>query len=72
MKNIIQKLDLDNFITNFKSFYARDKSIEMLGDINQHYRYISALSTIEFPEIKEIPNLDIQLNRIKKTRSTWT
>jgi len=66
LKNIIQKLDLDNFIKNFKSFYARDKSIEMMGDINQHYRYISALSTIEFPDIKEVPNLDNELNRIKK------
>ena len=32
MKSITQKLDLDNFITNFKNFYARDKSIEMMGD----------------------------------------
>ena len=66
MKTIIQKLDLDNFISNFKNFYARDKSIEMRGDINQHYRYISALSTIEFPTIIDIPNLDNELNRIKK------
>ncbi|MCK4440764.1 MAG: endonuclease MutS2, partial [Sulfurovaceae bacterium] len=66
MKTITQKLDLDNFITNFKNFYARDKSIEMMGDINQHYRYISVLSTIEFPKPKDIPNLDNELNRIKK------
>jgi len=66
LKTIIQKLDLDNFISNFKNFYARDKSIEMRGDINQHYRYISALSTIEFPNIIDIPNLDNELNRIKK------
>jgi len=66
LKSIIQKLDLDNFIKNFKNFYARDKSIEMMGDINQHYRYISALSTVEFPEIKEVANLDNELNRIKK------
>ncbi|HHD81234.1 MAG TPA: endonuclease MutS2 [Campylobacterales bacterium] len=66
MKTIIQKLDLDNFITNFKNFYARDKSIEMMGDINQHYRYISALSTVEFPTTKDVPNLDNELNRIKK------
>jgi len=66
LKTITQKLDLDNFITTFKSFLARDKSVEMLGDINQHYRYISALSTVEYPAIKEVPNLDIELNRIKK------
>ncbi len=66
MKTLTEKLDLDSFIENFKKFYARDKNIEMLGDINQHYRYISALSNIEFPTIKEVKNLDIELNRIKK------
>ncbi len=66
MKTLTEKLDLDGFIENFKKFYARDKNIEMLGDINQHYRYISALSNIEFPTIKEVKNLDIELNRIKK------
>jgi DNA mismatch repair protein MutS2 len=66
MKTLTEKLDLDRFLIDFKNFYARDKDIEMVGDINQHFRYISALSTIEFPTIKEVQNLDTQLNRIKK------
>ena len=66
MKTITQKLDLDQFINNFKNFYARDKAIEMMGDINQHFKYISALSTVEFPAMKEVMNLDEQLNRLKK------
>ncbi len=66
MKTITQKLDLDTFINNFKSFYARDKAIEMMGDINQHHRYIQALSKVQFPPIKEVPNLDRELNLIKK------
>jgi len=66
MKTLIEKLDLDRFIADFRKFYAREKDIEMGGDINQHFRYISALSKIEFPEIREVPNLDIELNRIKK------
>jgi DNA mismatch repair protein MutS2 len=66
MKTITQKLDLDLFINSFKNFYAREKPIEMMGDINLHFKYINALSTIEFPAIKEVPNLDEQLNRIKK------
>ena len=66
MKTITQKLDLDTFINNFKNFYARDKAIEMEGDINQHHRYISALTKIEFPPTKEVPNLDDELQRIKK------
>jgi len=66
MKTITQKLDLDRFISNFKNFYAREKNIEMEGDINQHHRYIFALNKIEFPPTKEIPNLDDELQRIKK------
>ncbi len=66
MKTLIEKLDLERYIENFKKFYARDKDIAIVGDINQHYRYIEALSKIEFPEIKAVPNLDIELNRVKK------
>ncbi|CAA6825918.1 MAG: Recombination inhibitory protein MutS2 [uncultured Sulfurovum sp.] len=66
MKTLTQKLDLDTFISNFKSFYARDKELDMMGDINQHFRYIQALSKIEFPNIKEVPNLNEELNNIKK------
>ena len=66
MKTLTQKLDLDTFISNFKNFYARDKSIEMMGDINQHHRHIEALATVEFPSMKEVPNLDMELNKLKK------
>ena len=66
MKTITQKLDLETFISNFKNFYAREKSIEMMGDINQHFKYISALSSVEFPPIKELQNLDRELNILKK------
>lgn len=66
MKTLTQKLDLDTFINNFKNFYARDKDIEMMGDINQHFRYIEALSKVEFPTIKEVPNLDNELQKLKK------
>ncbi|CAA6798896.1 MAG: Recombination inhibitory protein MutS2 [uncultured Sulfurovum sp.] len=66
MKTLTQKLDLDQHIHNFKNFYAREKNIEMEGDINQHSRYIKALSQIEFPAIKEVPNLDREINILKK------
>ncbi len=66
MKSIINKLDLENYIDSFKKFYARDKEIRLNGDITQHYKYIKSLSKIDFPEIKEVRNLDIELKRIKK------
>jgi len=66
MKSIIEKLDLDNYIENFQKFLARTKPVAMQGDINQHYRYIEALAKIEFPSPTEVPNLDMQLNLLKK------
>jgi len=65
-KSIIQKLDLDIYVEQFKKFLAREKSVAMMGDINQHYRYIRVLSKTEFPSPKPIPNLDRELNLIKK------
>jgi DNA mismatch repair protein MutS2 len=65
-KSIIQKLDLDGYIHQFKQFFAREKPVAMMGDINQHYRYIQALSTVQFPLPKQVPNLDRELNLIKK------
>lgn len=65
-KSIIQKLDLDGYIEQFKKFLAREKPVAMMGDINQHYRYIEALSKVQFPEPSPVPNLDGELARIKK------
>jgi len=63
---MVQKLDLDHYIESFKHFLARDKSIVMMGDINQHYRYIKALGKVQFPLPPKVMNLDHQLLRIKK------
>ena len=65
-KSIIQKLDLDGYIEQFKHFLAREKSVAMMGDINQHYRYIKALSKVQFPSPKQVPDLDRELNLVKK------
>jgi DNA mismatch repair protein MutS2 len=65
-KSIIQKLDLDGYINQFSQFLAREKPVAMQGDINQHFRYIKALSNTEFPPPKEVANLDRELNLIKK------
>jgi len=65
-KSIIQKLDLEGYIEQFKEFFARKKSIVMQGDINQHYRYISSLSSVQFPTPAIVPNLERELNLIEK------
>ncbi|HIQ47540.1 MAG TPA: endonuclease MutS2 [Sulfurovum sp.] len=65
-KSIIQKLDLDGYIKQFQAFLAREKPVAMQGDINQHYRYIQALSKVQFPTPNIVPNLDGELARLKK------
>jgi len=65
-KSIIQKLDLDGYVKQFQTFLAREKPVAMMGDINQHYRYIKALSKVQFPVPNAVPNLDMELARIKK------
>jgi DNA mismatch repair protein MutS2 len=65
-KTIIEKLDLDGYIQQFQKFLAREKPVAMMGDINQHYRYIQALSKVQFPQPKPVPNLDRELILLKK------
>ena len=65
-KSIIQKLDLDGYVREFQTFLARKKPVAMMGDINQHYRYIKALSQVQFPTPPLVPNVDKELARIKK------
>jgi DNA mismatch repair protein MutS2 len=65
-KSIIQKLDLDGYIKQFNSFLARKKPVAMMGDVNQHYRYIQALNRVQFPLPPSVPNLDNELARLKK------
>jgi len=46
-KDIISKLDLEDYINSFKKLFARDKDITLQGDINLHYRLINQLSTYD-------------------------
>ena len=64
--DIIKKLDLEGYIAEFKRFLARDKAVAMPGDINQHFRYIKALSDVQFPSPHPTPNLDRELALIGK------
>jgi len=64
--DIIHKLDLEGYIYTFQNFLSRPKSVAMEGDINQHYRYVKALESIEFPPPPELPSLESPLARLRK------
>ena len=55
--NLDKKLDLSQFLDRFKSFFAREKSIQLQGDISKHLQFINSLEDIEFqspPTVEEI------------------
>lgn len=64
--SLYKKLDIEEYIKDFKKFLARDKDIAMIGDTNLHFKFIKELSSLEFKPPKNIPNLNNQLNRLKK------
>ncbi len=66
MQEIINKLDLKEFIKNFNTFLAREKPIFIEGDIKQHFKYIKELSSYELKAPNKIANLDESIAHIKK------
>lgn len=66
MKNLIKKLDLSDYIDSFSTLFAREKSIILEGDINQHYKLINELSQFDFKAPPKIDNLDSQLMHLQK------
>jgi DNA mismatch repair protein MutS2 len=62
----VAKLDLDGYEAAFSKCLARKKPFVMEGDIHLHYRFIKALSEVEFPTPPEVVALHETLQRIAK------
>ncbi len=67
MKEILSKLDLNEFISKYEHFLARPKPLFMEGDVNQHFRFIKKISPTDFTPPKEVENLDSSLMYLKKS-----
>lgn len=66
MQQLIEKLDLIEYVDSLNALFSREKPIVLEGDINLHHRYIKALSQIEFASPPPIKNIDTQLTHLKK------
>jgi len=64
--DLISRLDLDGYIDELTSFFARPKPVAMEGDTNIHHRYITELSTQRFKEPPKVADLRDALMRISK------
>ena len=63
---IISQLDLDEYISEFKSFFSRNDELFMEGDQELHFKYIKALDKIEFnapPKIADFTNIKMHLKK---------
>lgn len=61
-----QKLDLTNFLTQFKSFFAREKSYAIDGDKQTIFKSIQELDSISFQPPTSIVDVHASLMRLKK------
>lgn len=66
MQEILNKLDLDEYIKSFQSLFSREKEIVLEGDINLHHKLIHELEQYNFNEPPKIKNLDTALMHLQK------
>ena len=66
MKNIEDKLDLQDFIGEFKRFFARPKELKFEGDVERHLQFIQSLEEVEFKEPPEVEELWKIVGSIRK------
>ncbi|SMC09978.1 endonuclease MutS2 [Nitratiruptor tergarcus] len=61
-----EKLDLKDFLDNFRTFFARFKPLAIEGDINLHFQFINELKKYRFKAPPQIANLDKALMHLQK------
>jgi DNA mismatch repair protein MutS2 len=66
MQSIIKKLDLEDYLENLQSLFAREKSIAIEGDINIHFALINEILKYEFKTPPKLENLDRPLALLQK------
>ena len=63
---LIDQLDLNDHIEQFKSFFSREHSLYIEGDQELHFRYIKALDKIEFKAPPKVADFTQIRQYIKK------
>jgi DNA mismatch repair protein MutS2 len=66
LDKLINQLDLNEHIEQFRSFFSRENMLYMQGDQELHFRYIKALDKIEFktpPKIADFTPIKMHLKK---------
>ena len=63
---LIEQLDLNDYIEQFKSFFSREHELYIEGDQELHFRYIKSLDKIEFKAPPQIADFTTIKQHLKK------
>lgn len=66
MKNLIDKLDLKDFLTSFEAYFARPKPFFLQGDETFFIAFLKELEKFSLPPLPQVINLDSQLMLLAK------
>lgn len=64
--SLYSKLDLDEYIKKFQSYFARQKQIAIEGDSKMHFEMIAQLQKYNLNQIQDIQNLDTAILHLSK------
>lgn len=64
---LAQKLDLNEFITSFLGYFAREKSIAFEGDYKVYAQLLKDIEPLILPTLPKVRNLDTQLVHLQKS-----
>jgi len=64
--DIIQRLDLEEYLKEFETFFARPKGYHLIGDLKKNFKYLQLLEKKEFTPPPPVENLDRELIHLKK------
>lgn len=64
--NIENKLDISEFVANFKQYFARDKNLHIDGDYKRHFEFVESLSKVEFIAPLSMGNITDTISRLSK------
>lgn len=66
LHKLINQLDLEQHIEEFKSFFSRQNALYMEGDQELHFRYIKALDNLEFSAPPKVSDFFTIKGHLKK------